>query len=242
MLAVEKALMEIQIGSAKVSKYAVQESGDTLEIIERPQGGFSVVLVDGQRSGRSAKLISNIVARKAISLLGEGVRDGATARASHDYLRTHRGGQVSADLQIISIDLVTRTIVISRNTPCPALVIQQGRLTRLDAPSEPIGIHVNTKPVIVELPLEAGLCVVAFTDGLAEAGERSAQGALDIPALVTGAQEEGLSAQGLADALLEYALVADQRRPHDDMSVLVLRVDGAERPDGVRRLSVSVPL
>ena len=91
--------MRVELAVAKVAKYATGESGDTVETIERPHGGLSVVLVDGQRSGRSAKLISNIVARKAVSLLGEGVRDGAAARAAHDYLRTHRSGQVSAELQ-----------------------------------------------------------------------------------------------------------------------------------------------
>ena len=55
-----------------------------------------MVLVNGQTSGRSAKAISNIVARKAVQLLGEGVRDGAAARAAHDYLFTFRGGKVSA--------------------------------------------------------------------------------------------------------------------------------------------------
>ncbi len=80
--------LELQVAVAKVSKYAVSESGDTVETIERPHGGLSLVLVDGQRSGKSAKAISNIVARKAVSLLADGVRDGAAARAAHDYLRT----------------------------------------------------------------------------------------------------------------------------------------------------------
>ena len=66
--------MEFQAAVAKVSKYAQRESGDTVEMVERPHGGLSFVLADGQRSGRPAKLISNLVARKAISLLGEGVR------------------------------------------------------------------------------------------------------------------------------------------------------------------------
>ena len=66
--------LELQVAVAKVSKYAVSESGDTVELIERPHGGLSLVLVDGQRSGKSAKAISNIVARKAVSLLADGVR------------------------------------------------------------------------------------------------------------------------------------------------------------------------
>ena len=55
-----RPIMEVQFAVAKISKYATQESGDTLEMIERPSGGLSFVLVDGQRSGRSAKIISNM--------------------------------------------------------------------------------------------------------------------------------------------------------------------------------------
>ena len=76
--------LEVRIAVAKVGKHATSESGDTLEIVERPRGGLSVVLADGQRSGRAAKAISNIVVRKAMALLAEGVRDGAVARAAHD--------------------------------------------------------------------------------------------------------------------------------------------------------------
>ena len=86
--------MELQFAAAKISKYATSESGDTLEMIERPHGGLSMVLVDGQRSGRAAKAISNVVARKAVQLLSEGVRDGAVARPGLDSgeLRLQIGG------------------------------------------------------------------------------------------------------------------------------------------------------
>jgi hypothetical protein len=66
--------MEIQIAVAKTNKYATSESGDTLEMIERPNGGVSVVLADGQTSGKAAKIISSMVVRKVISLLADGVR------------------------------------------------------------------------------------------------------------------------------------------------------------------------
>jgi len=77
-------MLQVQIAVAKAPKYAVLESGDSVEVIERPRGGISVVMADGQRSGRAAKAISNMTVRKAVTLLGEGVRDGAVARATHD--------------------------------------------------------------------------------------------------------------------------------------------------------------
>ena len=52
---------EIQIAVAKTNKYASSESGDTVELVERPTGGFSVVLVDGQGSGQPAKTLSLLV-------------------------------------------------------------------------------------------------------------------------------------------------------------------------------------
>jgi len=234
--------MEIEVAVAKVGKWATSESGDTLEMIERPHGGFSFVLVDGQRSGRAAKNISNLVARKAISELAEGVRDGAAARAAHDYLYTYKGGKVSATLNIVSIDLISNTLVLSRNNPCPIIVVaSNGTLRLIDEPSVAVGVQLGTKPQITELPLVAGTIVVVYTDGLETAGARSSR-VFDVPAEVRGALASGTaSAQQLADRLLERALALDQGRAHDDTSVLILRI--LDRPgDGVRRLALRLPL
>ena len=48
--------MELQVAVAKAGKYATRESGDTLEMIERPHGGLSFVLADGQTSARGTRL------------------------------------------------------------------------------------------------------------------------------------------------------------------------------------------
>jgi len=234
--------MEIEIAASKVSKWATNESGDTLEMIERPHGGFSFVLVDGQRSGRAAKAISNLVARKAVSELSEGVRDGAAARAAQDYLYTHRGGKVSATLNILSIDLRTNTLVLSRNNRCPIIVVTpEGGLRLLDEPSSPVGVRRGTKPQITELSLAAGTTVVVYTDGLETAGVRSSC-VFDVPSAVRKLTVEGeTSAQQLANRLLEQAVALDEGRPHDDISVLVLRILDREG-DGVRRLALKFPL
>jgi serine phosphatase RsbU (regulator of sigma subunit) len=234
--------LKVQVAAAKVGKYATPESGDTLEMVERPHGGLSIVLADGQRSGRAAKAISNIVVRKAVALLTEGVRDGAVARAAHDYLFLHRGGKVSATLDIVSIDLVSHTLVVSRNSHCPVIVVKNGQLLLLDEPSAPIGIYSGTKPVITQLPLEAETHLVFFTDGILEAG-RQPDRQLDVATLVQELLADAAdNPQALADALLERAVTADQGRPHDDISVVVVAVIPRDQKDGVRRMSVSFPI
>ena len=242
--------LEIQIAVAKVSKYASSESGDTVEVVERPHGGISIVVSDGQRSGRSAKAISNLVARKAMSLLAEGVRDGAVARATHDYLRTHRGGKVSAELVIASVDLVTETLVLSRNSRCPVLVQSNEEIEWLDEQCDAIGIYRNTKPNIVELPLLPGLTAVVFTDGIWSAGHRSG-GAMDVAGaanLVDGgppldkAAVGSNSAEEIANRVLEAALALDQGRPGDDSTVLVVKVGTHQREQKIRRMEISLPI
>ncbi len=234
--------MELQVAVAKVSKYAVRESGDTLEMNERPHGGLSFVLVDGQHTGHGAKQVSNLVAHKAIALLAEGVRDGAAARAAHDYLYTHYDGKVSAELQIVSIDLVSKTIVISRNSHCPAIVGDARGIRLLDQPSEAIGVHRRMKPVIAELPLEQDASVVVFTDGVLDAGVKYGQ-SLDVIALVeTQLADPTTGAQALANAILARAVELDRGRSGDDTSVLVVRVVPRTDADSARRLAVRFPI
>jgi len=51
-------IWKVQIAAAKTNKYAVTESGDTLEVVRTVQtAGLSVVLADGQTSGRGAKAV-----------------------------------------------------------------------------------------------------------------------------------------------------------------------------------------
>ncbi len=234
--------MELQVAVAKVSKYAVRESGDTLEMIERPHGGLSFVLVDGQHTGHGAKQVSNLVAHKAIALLAEGVRDGAAARAAHDYLYTHYDGKVSAELHIVSIDLVSKTIVISRNSHCPAIFGDARGIRLLDQPSEAIGVHRRMKPVIAELPLEQDASVVVFTDGVLDAGVKYGQ-SLDVIALVeTQLADPTTGAQALANAILARAVELDRGRAGDDTSVLVVRVVPRTDADPARRLAVRFPI
>jgi serine phosphatase RsbU (regulator of sigma subunit) len=198
-------------------------------------------MADGQSSGRGAKSISTLVVRKVISLLSEGVRDGAAARAASDYLSTERKGKVSSTLNIFSVDLQTGTLVITRNNPAPVVLAYAGEIRILKEESKPIGLSRETRPSICELPLEAGITAVMFTDGLVHCGSRTGQ-SLDIVTNLQGMlEEEACSPQLIADALLEQALSLDERRPTDDTSIVVLRVSNLQG-DEVRRMTVRLPI
>ena len=233
--------MEVQIAVAKINKYAISESGDTLEVVERPNGGLSVVLADGQTSGRGAKAVSLMVVRKVIGLLAEGVRDGAAARAASDALFTEKQGKVISTLNIASVDLHSGTIVLTRNNPAPMFICRGEQIDRIAEESVPLGTSRDVRPVITEIAIEPGLTIVIFTDGISHAGERRGQPMDVSETLRSILEEQDPSPQELADSLLEHAVRLDDNRPADDISVLILKVT-ARRGDDVRRMSVRLPI
>ena len=233
--------MEIQIAVAKTNKYAVSESGDTIEVVERPNGGLSVVLADGQTSGRGAKAVSMGVVRKVIALLAEGVRDGAAARAASDSLYTDKRGKVISTLNIISVDLETNTVVLTRNNPVAFFVAHGDQIDCIDTPSTPIGVSRSIRPVISEIPIEAGVVIVVYTDGLEHAGKRVGRPMSVCTSLEAMLEEQDPTPQAIADSLLAQAIALDEGRPVDDISVVVLKVQ-ERRGDDVRRMTVRVPI
>ncbi len=233
--------MEIYVAVAKINKYAVSESGDTLEVVERPNGGVSIVLADGQTSGKGAKIISSLVVRKVISLLAEGVRDGAAARAASDSLFTERNGKVSATLNILSVDFHSNTVVITRNNPAPVIVRSAGDFSLIEEVTTSIGTSRNIRPSITELTLEPGLLITCFTDGILHAGEQFGEKFDAMNALQEVTDDPEISPEAIADNLLKQAVRLDENRPADDMSVVVLKVSPHET-SGVRRMSVFLPV
>lgn len=232
--------MEVQIAVAKTNKYAVSESGDTLEVTERPNGGLSVVLADGQTSGRGAKAVSMLVVRKVIALLAEGVRDGAAARAASDSLYTERQGKVISTLNIVSVDLQTGTVVLTRNNPAPFFIARDERVDCIETASTPIGVSRSVRPVISEIPIEPGLTIVVYTDGLVHAGERTGRPMDVCTSFQAMLEDQDPTPQEIADALLNEAVRLDEGRPADDISVVVLRVM-QRQGDDVRRMTVRLP-
>lgn len=233
--------MEIQIAVAKLNKYAVSEGGDTLEVVERPTGGISVVLADGQTSGRGAKAVSMMVVRKVIGLIAEGVRDGAAARAASDALFADKAGKVTCTLNIASVDLYSKTIVLARNNPAPMFICRGEEIDAHKEESISLGTSRNVRPVITELEIESGLTIVIFSDGISHAGERRGQPMNIGETIRSVLEDQDPPPQQLADTLLAHAVSLDDNHPADDISVLVLKVS-ARTGDDVRRMSVRLPI
>jgi serine phosphatase RsbU (regulator of sigma subunit) len=169
------------------------------------------------------------------------VRDGAAARAASDALFAERAGKVTCTLNIASVDLHSKTIVLARNNPAPMFICRGETIDAHTEESISLGTSRNVRPVITEVNIEADLTVVIFSDGISHAGERRGT-PMDIRQTIRSVlEDQDPSPQELADTLLSQAVRLDDNRPADDISVLVLRVS-PRIGDDVRRMTVRLPI
>jgi serine phosphatase RsbU (regulator of sigma subunit) len=136
-------------------------------------------------------------------------------------------------------------MVITRNNPLPVLIASTQEICAFDDECNPIGLYRDTRPLISEVPLDPGLTVVLYTDGLAHAGSRTGEN-LDIKTFLQAmidddVDEEEASPQDIANSLLAQAVELDQGRPVDDISIVVIHVS-SKSSDSVRRMTVNLPL
>lgn len=232
--------MEVQIAVAKVGKYATGISGDSVEVVERPCGGVSVVIVDGQGAGRAAKRTSHMIATKAASLIEDGARDGAVMRVLNDHLYAFRDGQVSATVTLLTADLDHGCLVVSRNSNSPVAVSTPSLTDKLEAPVDPIGVRRLIKPVITHFELLEGTILMGCTDGVIHAGRYLGQNKFCFD-WVHEQFTRDLSTSELANEILAHAIALEDGKPRDDMVVAVLALKSRPSGLGVRKMSVTYP-
>lgn len=233
--------MEIEIAAAKIDKYQSTDSGDTVEVVERPNGGVSVVQASGFLNNLRSKTISFSVVKRIITHIADGVRDGAAARAASDALFTQFEGNATASLGILSVDLQTDTIVLTCNNQSPVFIAHDIKIEKLSTECSLIGTGMDIRPSISEIPIEPGVTVIATTTGLLLAGVDFGQTFDFDISLTTLLEEQDPSAQEIANTLIAQAIRLDQNRPGKDMSVVVLRIS-PKSINNIRRLTVNIPL
>jgi len=175
-------------------------------------------------------------------MISEGVRDSTAIRATSDQLYTTYNGKTEAYLNTVSIDLNTGTFVISRNNSCPVYYYQHGIIDSWNNACPPIGGSKHIQPSITEMPIEAGIMIVLFSDGVYTAGQSYGQ-EIDIPTLIHSMIDDSNSAtaQQIADFILNQAIRLDQEKPCQDMCVMVMQV--TPRDSGViRKISYELPI
>ncbi len=232
--------MFVQIAVAKTRRHDLSASKETVEIIERPSGGQSVIFCRGIRSGIKSKTISSIIVNQIIEKVAEGERDGSSIRNVSDQIHRQFSGEATGSCCMMSVDFESGTLVVSRLTSTPVWYYQRGELNAWSMEAAQLGSDKGLHPSITEIPIETGSSVLFLSSGLLHAGKLSHYDTEDFSQTLSSLAEDDLSAQAMADFILNHAVAVDMNSPRDDMTVVVMRVMPG-RPD-YTRLSLSCPV
>jgi len=232
--------MELQAAISKVDRYSSAEHGDKVEIIERPRGGISIIMAEGKLSGRRSKTIAMKAVHSILSLITNGLHDGAASRAVLSTISEEHQGKAQISVSIISCDLDSHSIVITKNNVIPVLTVFEGVAEYLRFDSTIDTDHCCV-PSVFQFEIEEGRDFVMVSDGILQAGSQYEQ-PLDLRLLVESLfEDDEPSVQEIADAILNQAISQDTGRPRDDMTVTVLRISPSPS-ENIRRECINFPI
>lgn len=232
--------MEIQSAISKFDRYASRDQSNKVEVIERPAGGLSIVMAEAELAGQPSSVLSLKVVHGILSLIAAGVHDCASARSVLQNAQRDYNGLARLNISIISCDLQSQTVVITKNNLTPLVLIRDNEASFLTLSSDdPEDLHLN--PSVFQYDIEADTWFGLFSNGVWTAGQEYGQ-RLDILLTVSSYfDEEDPKPHELADIIINEAVSLDLARPHDDMTVIVMRI--ANNPaKNIRRQCITLPL
>jgi len=232
--------MELQAAISKADRYSSAEQGDKVEVIERPRGGLSIIMAEGKLSGRRSRSIAMKAVHSILNLIATGLHDGAASRIVLTNIYEEHKGKAQVNLHIISCDLESQSIVITKNNAIPVVTVFEGRADYL-----PFDVTNESEPCdcpsVYQFEIEEGRDFILVTDGVLQAGAQHEQ-PLDLRLLVESLYEDDEpSVQVIADTILNQAISQDLGRPRDDMTVTVLRISPTPSSN-IRRECVHFPI
>jgi len=179
-------------------------NGDNTDVFVH-NGSVYVILSDGMGTGRQAAAESRTVVAMTKSLITTGVSMKNVIDIVNLALNLKGGGENSASVDILQINLSDGTAHITKAGAGVSIVLTAQGLTRYYQDSLPLGILKDVKPVQCDFRLAAGDTVILMSDG---AG------------VISGTLKDMHSAtcQSVADAIME------ENKTQDDKTVIVLRL------------------
>jgi len=224
---------QIEISWAACPRWATFESADLVDAIEQLGGGWAILLVDVQGSGRGGRRLASVLAREARELLAAGISAETTVRAVHEHLHELRQGKVGASIHICEIDPTSELAsIIGLGVLTIATGNAEGwKVTSLNGP--PAGFDRSSDIAVLTCPFGANARIVLANDGVAHM-------AADLSALLNMYRPEA----GCLNAhhVLNLAIQRDSGRPRSDMAVAAIGRSATVEGPRILEARISIPV
>nr|WP_175471477.1 stage II sporulation protein E [Fontibacillus panacisegetis] len=214
---------EITTGVAGTAKGGDLLSGDSFSAKELGNGTYAVALSDGMGNGERARLESSSALNILEQLLQSGMDETLAIKSVNSILMLRSPDEVYATVDMALIDEYSARTTFMKIGSSPSFIKRGNDVIPISASNLPIGIIQDIEVDLVTVQLYPGDTLVMMTDGIYDAPGYAVNKELWIKRLIQEIDSE--EPQEIADCLLESVIRYQKNMIHDDMTVVVAKID-----------------
>ncbi|MEK5059899.1 MULTISPECIES: stage II sporulation protein E [unclassified Paenibacillus] len=214
---------EVTTGVAGAAKGGGLLSGDSYSTVELGNGTFAVALSDGMGNGERARMESSTALNILEQLLQSGMDAKLAIKSVNSILMLRSPEEIYATVDMALIDQYSAQSTFLKIGSTPSFIKRGDEVIPVSASNLPIGIIKDIEVDLVSIQLNPGDIVIMMTDGIYDAPGYAVNKEMWMKRMIQELDSE--DPQEIADILLERVIRYQQNKIHDDMTVVVGKVD-----------------
>ena len=223
----------MNMGVARATKEGEVISGDNFTMSELSDGTFLAVISDGMGSGELANRDSNMVVELTEQFMETGFDKEAVAHMINDLILVKMQEARTSTLDIFSCNLYSGECEFLKMGAAPSFICRQGNVKMFMEYSLPLGLLPGNETLderkMDSCFLDVGDLVVMLSDGVMDSIEkkvkRSKKHKNSYECFSNILEEyEFVSCKDLANQILGMAIMCEEGKIPDDMTVLVMQL------------------
>lgn len=216
-------LFEVHTGMAGTAKGGDLLSGDSYSAMEIGNGTYAVAISDGMGNGERARIESSTALTILEQLLQSGMDETLAIKSVNSILMLRSPDEVYATVDMALIDQYSARTTFMKIGSSPSFIKRGNEVIPISASNLPIGIIQDIEIDLVTVQLLPGDTLIMMTDGIYDAPGHAVNKEMWIKRLIQQVQDD--DPQVMADCLLESVIRYQSNVIHDDMTVVIARVD-----------------
>ncbi|MFD2671528.1 stage II sporulation protein E [Marinicrinis sediminis] len=214
---------EVETGVAGAAKGGGLLSGDSFSTIELGNGKFAVALSDGMGNGERASTESHTALNILQQLLQSGMDEQLAIKSVNSVLLLRSSDEMYATIDVALIDLYNAHTTFMKIGSTPSFIKRGQEVIPIQANNLPVGIIKEIDVELVNIQLLPGDTLIMMTDGIYDAPGHAVNKELWMKRVIQEMKAE--EPQEIADCLLEQVVRHHHGSIHDDMTVIVAKVE-----------------
>ncbi|MNB98131.1 Stage II sporulation protein E [compost metagenome] len=214
---------EVSTGVAGAAKGGDMLSGDSFSTVELGNGTFAVSISDGMGNGERARMESSAALSMLEKLLQSGMDEKLAVKSVNSILLLRSPEEFYATVDMALIDQYSAQTTFMKIASAPSFIRRGSEVIPITSSNLPIGIIKDIEVDLISMQLCPGDILIMMTDGIYDAPGYAVNKEIWMKRLIQ--ELEGDDPQDMADELLEKVIRYQGNEIHDDMTIVVSRLD-----------------